>query len=115
MKRLLGILVIMLLLAACASPPYLDYGNSSYGYYTAVKNQDKASVDYYKKSLEDVFARSQYYKIPVPPGLYCDYALLMMKEERPELAKEYFAKEAATWEESSKMVNFLLQRYGLKD
>lgn len=114
MRGILGLLAILMLLAACAPPPYLYYGNSSHSYYRAVKKQDTASVEQYKKSLQDVFDRSARMGIPVPPGLYCDYALIMMKEERPDLATEYFEKERSTWAESDTMVNFLLQRYGLK-
>ncbi len=114
MRYLLAIIALLLLLTACTTTQYLYYGDSSHSYYRAVKKQDTGSVDNYKKSLQNVFDRSAHLGLPVPPGLYCDYALIMMKEERPDLAKEYFEKERSTWAESETMVNFLMQRYGLK-
>lgn len=114
MKKLLALLPLVAILAACAPPPYLYYGNTSHSYYRAVKKQDEASVAQYKASLEKVFDRSADLGLPVPPGLYCDYAVLLLQEDRTEEARTYFAKEMQQWTESQTMVDFLMQRYGLK-
>jgi len=114
MKKLLLLLPLLALLAACAPPPYLYYGNTSHSYYRAVKKQDEASVAQYKASLEKVFTRSAEMGLPVPPGLYCDYAVLLLQEDRTDEARGYFQKEMQQWTESQAMVDFLMQRYGLK-
>jgi len=113
MKKLVLMLAVLLLLAACVQPPYIYYGNSSHSYYKAVKKQDEQSVAQYKASLEQVFKRSDTMGIKVPPGLYCDYALLLLRENRTEEAKAYFAKEKQNWQEAHLMVDFLAKRYGL--
>ncbi len=111
MKICFGILAILFSLAACAQPPYLYYGNSSHSYYKAVKWHDDKSVAQYKQSLEDVFAKSTELGKPVPPGLYCDYALLLLNENKTVEAKQYFTKEMETWSESTPFITFLIQRY----
>jgi len=113
MKTYLSILVLLFLLAACAQPPYLYYGNSSHGYYKAVKKHDDKSVAQYKQSLEDVFAKSAKLGKPVPPGLYCDYALLLVNENKTVEAKQYFVKEMETWSESTTFIKFIMQRYNI--
>lgn len=112
MKGIIAACALLLLLTACA-PPYLYYGNSSHSYYKAVKKQDDKSVENYKHSLEQVFRVSESRKIPVPPGLYCDYAMLLLNEQRTFEAKQYFEKEKQTWAESTQLMDFLMQRYGL--
>jgi len=106
--------LVLFLLAGCFAPPYLYYGNSSYSYYKKVKKQDAKAVENYKHSLEQVFSRSEKSGRPVPPGLYCDYALLMLEEQQNELAVKYFNLEKQTWSESGSFMDFLMQRYGLK-
>ncbi|MDP2174150.1 MAG: DUF4810 domain-containing protein [Candidatus Cloacimonadaceae bacterium] len=112
--RKLALLLIPFAFAACTvSKPYLYYGNYSRSYYNVVKKQDEASRAQFKQSLERVFARSAEYSIPVPPGLYCDYALLMLEENRLPDAKRYFELEKSNWAESAMFVDFLIQRYQL--
>lgn len=110
MKTCLGLL-FLLFLAACAPPPYLYYGNSSHSYYRAVKKQDEKSVAQYKQSLEQVFKKSEALGKPIPPGLYCDYAMLLLAENKKAEAKVYFLKEKAAWGESHAFMDFLMQKY----
>lgn len=112
MKYLAGI-VLLLTLFACTPQRYLYYGDSSYSYYKAVKKADQRSVDNYKASLEKVFQKSSDLGLPVPPGLYCDYALLLLAEENRSGAKDFFLKEKAAWSESAVLVDFLLAHYEL--
>lgn len=116
MKNCLGLIAVLLLMAACAvPPPYLYYGDTSHSYYKAVKKQDAASVAHYKASLEDVFAKSIRLRISVPPGLYCDYAMLLLANNELAGAKVYFQKEKDAWSESAAFMDFLMQRYSVKD
>ncbi len=112
--RLISLLVILVLLGGCFAPPYLYYGNSSHSYYKMLKKQDANSREDYQRSLERVYYWSAQYGKPVPPGLYCDYAILMLAQQRNDLALEYFNKEKATWSEAQPFMDFLMQRYGLR-
>ncbi len=113
MKRLPLLLAVALLLTACAPQLLYYYGDSSSRYYKAVRKQDEASVRNYKRSLEDVFRQSERYNIKVPPGLYCDYAMLLLAEQDLATAREYILKEKQTWPESAALMDFLLQRHQL--
>lgn len=113
MRFCVVLLLFAMLLTACAPPAYLYYGNSSHSYYNAVKKQDQKSESQYKASLEQVFKKSENLGKPVPPGLYCDYAMLMLKEQKADEARRYFQKEKETWTESQTMMDFLMQRYGI--
>ncbi len=112
MKYLL-LLVTAILLTACSQNDYLYYGNYSQSYYQAVKNPDFIRTANYKKSLEDVFTKSDLRGLPVPPGLYCDYAMLLVKEGDTSTARVFFEKEKALWPESVRIVNHLMSRYGM--
>lgn len=112
--RYLLALAALLLLAGCMAPQYLYYGNTSHSYYKMVKNRDAKAVENYQESLEKVFERSAKSGLKVPPGLYCDYAMLMLSQQKNDLAMQYLQLEKEAWAESEKMVDFLMQRYGLK-
>lgn len=114
MRKTLAGLICLIVLCGCVQTPYLYYGNSSHYYYRAVKNQDDASIEKYKESLEKVFLQSARKNLKIPPGLCCDYAMLLIREDNIPLAKTYFSKEISNWPESEKMVEFLKNRYNIE-
>lgn len=111
---ILGIVIIAVFLTACAPTPYLYYGDTAQNYYRSVKKQDDTSKEKYKASLEKVFNTSARLGKPVPPGLYCDYALLLLEENNTTEAEEYFKKEKSTWVESTPFIDFMILRYSPK-
>lgn len=113
--KYLTLLFVLFVLAGCASTPYLYYGDSSYRYYQSVKHPNDLNQTYYKVSLEHVFDKSARLGIKVPPGLYCDYALLMLRRGDALAAREYLLKEKDTWTESASLVDFLLAKHGLRN
>lgn len=113
MKRLIPLLAV-LLLSACAQQGLYYYGDYSQKYYHYVKFADENSRREYKESLENVFAKSARKEKPVPPGLYCDYAMLLLAEGNADGAREYLHKERAAWPEAAPFVDFLLLRHGLQ-
>lgn len=115
MRLILASLILVLLLSACANNDPFYYGNSSHRYYRMVKDRDESSLRAYKRELESVFAASERMKKPVPPGLYCDYALLMLAENRYAEAQRYLLLEKASFQESARFVDFLIKRYQLGD
>lgn len=113
MKLALVLLAALLLLSACVENRFLYYGDTSQRYYRAVKSPDPSSIAAYKGSLEEVFSKSEKKGLPVPPGLYCDYAMILVNEGNLPLAREYFEREKAQWSESAQLMDFLMSRYGL--
>jgi hypothetical protein len=112
MKWLL-LLILTALLAGCASSAFLYYGDSSHAYYKAVKRASEGSVQEYQRSLEKVFTRSAERGLPAPPGLYCDYAMLLISQNETARSREYLLKEKASWPESAVFIDFLMAKYGL--
>lgn len=115
MRLILASLIMVLMLSACANNDPFYYGNTSHRYYRLVRDRDEHSLKAYKKELEDVFAASQRMNKPVPPGLYCDYALLMLAENRYAEAQRYLMLEKSGFQESARFVDFLIKRYQLGD
>ncbi|MDD2248078.1 MAG: DUF4810 domain-containing protein [Proteiniphilum sp.] len=113
MKLILLFLSAMILFGCAQNKDLYHYGDVSYRYYKAIKLADEKSVSDYKASLESVFEKSAQKGLKVPPGLYIDYAMLLIKEYRYEEARAYLAKEAEIWPESIVTVHLLEQRYGL--
>ncbi|MCB5234571.1 MAG: DUF4810 domain-containing protein [Candidatus Cloacimonetes bacterium] len=99
-------------MTACAQQTSLyHYGNTSHYYYRAVKFGDEKSLDTYKISLENLFYKEEKAGRKVAPGLYCDYAMILMRENQEAKAREYFEKEKQNFEESTALINFMLMRY----
>jgi hypothetical protein len=113
MKKL-ALLLPVLLLMACAGPRLYWYGDSSWRYYRAVKKQDPYSLEAYKSSLERVFEYNFDQGNKVPPGLYCDYAMLLLNEGNSPGARIYLLKEKEAWPESAALIDHLLARYELE-
>ena len=106
-------LVAVLFSTACSQNAYqLYYGDTSQRYYDAVKRPETAET--YKRSLEQVFAISRTRGMPVPPGLYVDYAMLLLTEGDSYGARDFLIKERELWPESAKFMDFLLARFSLR-
>jgi hypothetical protein len=114
MKNILLCLLSLFFFIGCVPTSTLYYyGNSSRSYYKAVKNQDEKSIAAYKESLENVFEKSETSGKKVPPGLYCDYALLLIAEDKKEEAHAFLLKEKNAWTESHIFVDYLIQKHNL--
>ncbi len=107
-------IIAALCLAGCAQSAYLYYGDTSEKYYRSVKSPDPRSVQEYKRSLEEVFIKSERKGLPVPPGLYCDYALILAAEGDLAGARDFMVKEKTLWPDSTQFIEHLLVRYNLR-
>ena len=115
MRILLSALVLLLLAGCAFTPEYLYYGNYSQSYYKHVKNQDEKSLDRFAQELDRVISYALRYERKVPPGVYADYALIMLERNNYPQALRYFELEREQWSDSAAMVQFLKQKYGLRD
>jgi hypothetical protein len=110
--RYLVFLLALFILAGCAPTKTLYYGNYSERYYRMVKSQDDASKTNFIKSLDDVIKKSTTKsKTPVPPGIYCDYGMMMAGQSNMEEAHKYFNLEKKNWPESAPLMDYLIQQY----
>ena len=110
--RLLWPAAALLLLCACAAP-FRYYGDYSIGSYLHKSHPNGVTRADLKASLEKVIAKSKAKQIKVPPGLYCEYALVLLEEERNAEARKYLLLERQNWPESRVLVDHLLERYQL--
>jgi hypothetical protein len=107
MKSGLPLLVGLVLLAGCTTPPVnYYYGNYSRTLYRNKKDNTPESQAKYRQSLEDIIQTSAKKGIKVPPGIYCEYAYLLAKEGNQE-ADRYFSLEETTYPESARFVTFV--------
>jgi hypothetical protein len=105
--------VIVLAFAGCATQSNLYYyGDYSAKYYKMVKKQDDASKTNFVKSLDNVITKSKtQYKTPVPPGIYCDYGMMMASQSKIDEAHKYFSLEKSQWPESAPLMDYLINLY----
>ncbi len=105
--------IVVLSFAGCATQTQLYYyGDYSHKYYNMVKKQDDASKQGFIKTLDNIISKSQKQdNSPVPPGIYCDYGMMMVGQSRPDEAQKYFNLEKSHWPESAPLMDYLIQLY----
>lgn len=107
MKRILILLPGLLLFTGCETPPVsYYYGQYSQTLYRSKKDNSPASMAKHRHTLEDIIQKSEKKGLRVPPGIYCEYAYLLLKEGDPN-ADRYFALEVHAYPESERFVSFI--------
>lgn len=104
MKRalLLFLVSVFALLAGCASqnrPQYVWKDYSSSLYYIK-KTPSEESLKYHKELLLAIIEESKSSSMRVPPGVYCEYGYILLKEGKKQEAFGYFDLEERTYPES---------------
>lgn len=104
MKRslLLFLASIFALLAGCVSqnrPQYVWKDYSSSLYYIK-KTPSEESLKYHKDLLLTIIEESKVGNVRVPPGVYCEYGYILLKEGKKQEAFGYFDLEEQTYPES---------------
>jgi hypothetical protein len=111
--RILLIFGMAILLTACVAKPKMyywgDYAETLYAY--KAEPSAKTLAEHYS-SIHDIFTKSQQYGLRVPPGVYAEYATLLMKENKPLEALEYFQKEKDTYPESRVLMDRMIKMVG---
>ncbi len=104
MKRHITLIILLLSvsLGGCATqnrPQYIwkDYSASLY---TVKKNPSDESLKTHKDLLLSIIEESKSTNYRVPPGVYCEYGYILMKEGKKEEALVYFDLEEKTYPES---------------
>jgi len=111
MKRslLLFLVSIFALLAGCASqnrPQYVWKDYSSSLYYIK-KTPSEESLKYHKDLLLTIIEESKSSNVRVPPGVYCEYGYVLLKEGKKQEAFGYFDLEEQTYPESKVFIRNL--------
>ncbi|MHB8111666.1 MAG: DUF4810 domain-containing protein, partial [Syntrophorhabdaceae bacterium] len=74
-----------------------DYSTSLY---YIKKNPSGESIKYHKDLLLTIMEESKNGNVRVPPGVYCEYGYILLKEGKKEEAFTYFDLEERTYPES---------------
>lgn len=112
MKKIIFLLAIpvVLLLVGCQTPqnrPTYVWQNYSSSLYTLKKTPSDANLKNHKDVLLTIMDESKKENCRVPPGVYCEYGYLLLKEGKTEEAFQYFDLEAKTYPESAVFVQNL--------
>jgi hypothetical protein len=95
--------LITILFAGCTTPqnrPAYVWQNYSSSLYNLKKTPTDKSLKTHKEVLLAIMEESKKENCRVPPGVYCEYGYLLLKEGQKEEAIHYFDLEEKTYPES---------------
>ncbi|WP_198969621.1 DUF4810 domain-containing protein [Xylophilus sp. ASV27] len=99
-----------LLLTGCAAQQKYHWGSYEGAMYSYYKDPAKASE--FAASLQQTIAAAEQAKRIVPPGVYAEYGFLLLQQGKSKESMEYFAKEKATWPESTVLMDTMTKTAG---
>lgn len=105
-QRILILLPAIFMLGGCATPSLYywgDYESALYRHYkTPGQMQD------FGQDLEDIITEAETDGRSVPPGVYAEYAYVMMQMGHPDVAVKYYKLEKRHWPKSTKLMNAMI-------
>lgn len=112
MKSKILILFFAALLVSCASHKTLyswrDYDITSYNY---LKNNDDKSTKALEETYKKIIEKQKGTRNTVPPGIYADYGLLLIKANKIDEGKAMLQKEIDLYPESKIFVAIILKMF----
>ncbi len=113
MKKIPLILLIQISLffLGCATQKQMYYwGNYSSSLYAYKKTPNEENLLQHKQNLFNIIEESKARDLRVPPGVYCEYGYILMKEGNYKEALQYFDLEEQTYPESKVFIQNLKYR-----
>lgn len=109
MKRtyLALVLSIYFLVGCAAAKPMYYWEDYSSSLYNLKKTSNETNLLAHKQVLEKIVEQSSHHNVRVPPGVFCEYGFIMMKEGNNKEALKYFDLEEKTYPESKILVEKL--------
>lgn len=102
-------------LVGCAPKQMYSWENYSYSLYEAKKNATDEAVGKHKLVLLKIIETSKENNQRVPPGIYCEYGYILLKEGKPQEALAYFELEEKIYPESAVFIQKLKAQCTLAD
>lgn len=99
MKPLAFCTCILIFLIHCAPQMYY-YGKYSHTLYNYKKNPNDKTFQDHMSELDDIIEKSNEKNLRVPPGIYCEYAYLLLQKGEKKEALKYIDLEEHTYPES---------------
>jgi hypothetical protein len=103
MKLISNLLLVctMMLFFGCATGTKMyDFGNYSQTLYSYKRAPSEKTMLVHTQELENIIKNSNKDSLRVPPGIYCEYASLLLKQNKKEEALKNLALEEQTYPES---------------
>lgn len=108
MKKIYIILIMAsYFFTGCAAKPIYYWGNYSSSLYKFKKTPNDKTLKAHKLVLVKIIEKSNETGRRVPPGVYCEYGYILMKEGKTENALKYYELEEQTYPESKVFIQQL--------
>lgn len=107
---LFGLTITIGFMLACVPAqvkPMYNWGNYSASLYNLKKTPNDEALKKHKETLLKIIEESKEKGLRVPPGVYCEYAYILIKEGKNNEALPYLEMEEKTYPESSVFVQRL--------
>jgi len=110
MKHVFTISIVIILLTGCATPTSLyTWSNYSTLAHNYLKNSDEVSTTKLFDGYDEVINNQKGTRSAVPPGIYADYAFLLLERGEVERAREMLNKEITLYPESKVFIEHILK------
>jgi hypothetical protein len=83
------------------------WGNYSSSLYRLKKTPNDENLAEHKEVILKIIEESTQKNVHVPPGIYCEYGYILLKEGKNKEALEYFTLEEQTYPESVVLIQKL--------
>jgi len=115
MKKFLPISLLLLLVfffVGCATQKSMyTWGDYSSSLYKLKKNPCDENLMKHKQVLSKIMEDSKENSLRVPPGVYCEYGYILIKEGKSNEALAYFDLEEKTYPESTIFIQRLKSQF----
>ncbi len=109
------ILVVTLLLSGCAAPSMYYWGDYSETLYHSKKTPSDESIVKHQQALENIIEESKKRNLRVPPGVCAELGYIYLKQNKNQLAIQYFQVEKEIYPESTLLMQRLEKTALTKD
>jgi len=103
-----SLLILLLLLTACASPSIYSWGHYEGVLYATYKVSDKLPPERQVALMEEDFQKAHAQNQPLPPGWHAHLGFLYYKLGKPDQARQEFTTEKTQFPESVVFMDRLL-------
>lgn len=102
--KLIILFMLSVFLLGCAQNQMYVWGNYSKTLYKLKKTPNEETFNDHKETLIEIITKSNEQGKRVPPGVYCEYAMMLAKDGKKDESLKYLDLEEKTYPESAVFV-----------
>ena len=104
----LGLTIFLaMFLAGCIAPSQYYWGDYSHTLYNSKKNPSDESILKHQQALENIVEESKTRNLVVPPGVYAELGYIYLRQNKNQMAIQYFKMEKEIYPESAVLMQRL--------